>query len=271
MLNKNEIDARKLEKITLSTLYSPKYKAEFDYIKRKLSLSDKQIIDAVIHYSLNLNTFDNLEYNSNALLTVLHLHNCVQGSYHQKRQKIIEAFLQNRNWNTLIDIGFGVPSSYVFNNLKKGIISTITLADKDKTAIDFASILLEYHNSSFRQMVDFKIIDMNDSKQVGKYDVYLFLDSIEHAYDPTDFLKRTIKYAPQKARFILALPICSKESLGNNFHYIEWLNKTSAIEWLKSCGLKVKQSKKIDPVSGIDIFAERIKGGFYNLIVECFK
>ena len=104
----------------------------------------------------------------------------------------------------------------------------------------------------------------------GRYNTYLFLDSLEHANDSTLYLKRTILESPDNANFIFALPICDRDSI-KKVHSIEWKTAQNCLSWLENCGLTVKNYELISPNRDVDIFAFIYERNFKNLAVKCKK
>lgn len=255
----------KLWNLAEKTLDSKKYGNEFKELMERFGLSKQEILEMVIRYTFSKEV-TNKDYSSMSMRVVLHLHNLIPGSYHQKRQEIIYSYLDDCE-GSVIDVGFGVPLEYMFRILKDKDI-TLTLADKDKIAIDFARTLFEIRGIS-ENKIRYKLLDMN-KELPGKYDWYMFLDSIEHAENSTEYLSKIISQAENNSKFIFALPICSKDSI-KKMHSIEWRKVEDALEWLKNCGLEVERYELITPNKEVDIFAFIYDRTFENLIVRCRK
>jgi len=261
---------RKLTNLTKSVIYSEKYSNEFSYLFKKLNITEKELISMVINYTLHVDRLKNDDYASNIMRMVLHLHNLVEGTYHQIRQDAVVDFLKHINPKTAIEVGFGVPSKYVFDLTLKHGNPKLTLIDMDVSAIDFAKVLLEYRSPKWKEVIDFKIMNMDDQEFTGNADVYIFMDSMEHTKDPTGYLKKVVRLSPSHSRFIFSIPISKIDTL-KHAHYTEWLTEKDAEEWLNECGLFIEKKIVAKPNPRVDFFAGLIKGGYYNIIVLAKK
>ena len=167
---------------------------------------------------------------------------------------------------SIVDMGFGTPTKYIRDFVLKEKIK-LTLVDLYDSAFKFTEVLLGYLDSNWKNIVQFKKLDMNTHKYFGDFEVYIFQDSIEHVNESTDYLSKIVKKSPNNSKFILSLPIGPKIPS----HTISWNKGEEAIWWLNNCGLEVKNSDKIFVNSNVDLFAEQLDKEFYNLIVLCEK
>jgi len=261
---------RKLTDLTKSVIYDEKYSDEFSYLFKQLNITEKELIGMVINYTLHVDQIKNEDYASHTMRMVLHLHNLVYGTYHQTRQDAVVNFLKHINPKTAIEVGFGVPSRYVFDLTLKYGNPKLTLIDMDASAIDFAKVLLAHRNSKWKEFVDFKIMNMDNQEFVGDADVYIFMDSIEHTKDPTEYLKKVVKLSSSQSKFILSIPISKIDTL-KHAHYAEWLTEEDAEEWLNKCGLFIEKKIVAKPNPKVDFFADLMNGTFYNIIVLANK
>ena len=255
----------RLREIAIATLESPEHKKDFECLLNKFRLSREEIIETILKYTF-AKEFSNEDYSSMNMRFVLYLHNVIPYSYHQQRQSLILSYL-NKCRGSIIDMGFGVPQQYVFDLLENDKFN-ITLADKDEAAIFFAKALFKTKNSRSNK-IQYKLIDMN-KELPGKYDTYLFLDSIEHIDDSRGYLKKTVELADKHSQFIFALPITDKDSK-RGMHSIEWRTDSHALNWLQDCGLVIEEHKSIIPNKEVDFFAFIDGKRFHNLIVRCGK
>jgi len=261
------IKEQKLRSLAKSVINNPKHKEEIKYLLKYFNLSEKKLIQEYVNYDLDVFDYENEIYEPVSMRLALHLHNLLDGSWHQDRQNTIFRFLKKINFNSAVDVGFGVPTKYLRNYLADKSAKKFTLIDLYDSAFDFAKTLLSQLSDSWEKSVNFKKIDMNTMKYVGDYDVYLFQDSIEHTKDPTGYLKKTVSLSPKDAKYILSIPIGPIVPC----HYIEFKEKKSAIKWLKEVGLKVEKSKEVFVNPEVDLFAINLDEKFYNLIVLCNK
>jgi 2-polyprenyl-3-methyl-5-hydroxy-6-metoxy-1,4-benzoquinol methylase len=152
---------------------------------------------------MDVYSFDNEIYNSLSNRFVLHIHNLLNGSWHQERQKTILQLIQIAKPTTAIDVGFGVPSRYMKELVLMNGYPKLTLCDFSDSAFQFATVLLDQWDSKWQEVISFKQVDMNDVEAIGKYDTYLFQDSIEHVADPASCLKKYVELAADTATFYI--------------------------------------------------------------------
>jgi hypothetical protein len=261
------IKEQKLREFAKSVINDPIYKEEITYFLRYFKLNEEQLIQEYVNYDLDVFDYENEIYESIVMRLVLHIHNLLNGSWHQDRQNTILEFLKKIDFETAVDVGFGVPTKYLRNYLINKSTKKFTLVDLYDSAFDFAKVFLSKLSSSYDKTINFKKVDMNDMKYVGDYDVFLFQDSIEHTKDPTAYLKKTVSLSPKNSKFILSLPIGPAVPS----HYIEFKDKETAIRWLENSNLKIEESKDVFVNPKVDLFASDLDDEFYNFIVLCSK
>ena len=225
------------------------------------------MVQEYVNYDLDVFDYENEIYEPIAMRLVLHVHSLLDGSWHQNRQNIILEFLKKIDFNTAVDIGFGVPTKYLRSYLANKSTKKFTLVDLYDSAFDFAKALLPKFSNSWKKTINFGKVDMNEMNYIGDYEVYLFQDSIEHTKDPTTYLKKTVSSSPENSKFILSLPIGPTVPC----HYIEFKDKNSAIKWLEDSGLRIEESKDAFVNPKVDLFATDLDEKFYNFIVSCSK
>jgi 2-polyprenyl-3-methyl-5-hydroxy-6-metoxy-1,4-benzoquinol methylase len=261
------VKEQKLRKFAKSVINDPRYKGEIEYLLRYFNLKEEQLIQEYVNYDLDVFSYGNEIYESIVMRLVLHLHNLLDGSWHKDRQKIILEFLEKINFETAVDVGFGVPTKYLKSYLLNKSTKKFTLVDFYESAFDFAKVILSRLSSSYNKTINFEKKNMDDMEYLGDYDIFLFQDSIEHTKDPTGYLKKTVSLSPKKSKFILSLPIGPEVPS----HYIEFKDKENAIKWLENLGLKIEESKDIFVNPRVDLFANDLDKKFYNFIVLCSK
>jgi len=261
------VKEEKLRKFAKSVLDNPKYKEEIDYLLEKMNFSKEEIIKEYINYDLDINAYNNEIYESLSIRFVLHLHNLLEGSWHQERQQIIIDFLKKINPENIIDMGFGVPMKYVKQIIFEDKSKKLTLVDMYKSAFDFSRILLNFMDKNYKENITFKKLDMNSHEYPGDYDCYIFQDSIEHVNNATEYLTKVVKFSKINSKFILSIPIGPKVPI----HTSSWKKEEDAELWLNKCGLKITERKLAHINPEIDLFASELKEEFYNLVVICEK
>jgi len=262
-----KIKEEKLREFALSVFENPAHKEEIEYLLKSLSFSKEDIIKSYINYDLDINTYGNEIYESLEMRFVLHIHNLLEGSWHIERQQSIIDFLKKINPSNIVDMGFGVPMKYVREIILKDKSIKLILSDMYESAFEFSKVLLNYLDSSWKDQISFKKIDMNTHEYPGDFDCYIFQDSIEHVNNATEYLTKVVKQSPINSKFILSLPIGPKVPI----HTIFWKTEEDAELWLNKCGLKVIEKKLVYLNPDLDLFASELKNEFYNLVVVCEK
>jgi len=226
----------------------------------------------VLSYTLNkgVKGYVNSHYRKVVSRLTLFFHNLVKGTYHGKRHKLVLSFLRKTEATKLMDIGYGVPGPYLFAYLKEKPTANIILADQDQSAEKFARKALSIENSELLKRTNFLVYDMNTQIYPGDAQVFLYLDSIEHTKQPTEYLKKIVNRAPRKSYFIFSLPISKKKGL-EGFHFAEWLKDEDAKNWVKKAGLKIIDEGTAYPNPEVDYFAEFNEGGYHSYLVLAQK
>lgn len=259
---------QKLKGFAVSIIENPKHKKEIDYILKNLNLTKEKVIQAYLDYDMDTSVYENKIYESLVMRVVLHVHNLLKESWHEERQKeVLRILNEMKGIKTIVDMGFGTPQRYVKDFVFKNKNIRLELVDLYESAIQFGKILLDFWNPSWNKQVNFKKLDMNTHKFIGKFDVYVFQDSVEHVDNSTEYLKKTVNLAPKNARFIFSLPIGPPPPV----HTIAWYSVKELKKWLSECGLKVNKTKRIDLNQKVDLFAAPFEKESYEVIMECEK
>lgn len=241
-------------------------KKEIDHFMTKLGLSKEEVVRAYINYDLDVFAYENEIYESLPMRAVLYFHYLLKGSWHQERQEAILEIIKRTKPKSIIDMGFGAPTKYVRDYVLKNK-TKLTLVDLYKSSFNFASVLFDYWDSSWKEYISFIQLDMNTHKLIGDFECYIFQDSIEHVKNSTIYLTKVVENSPKDTIFVLSLPVGPKVPA----HTISWDSDKEVIDWLKKCGLEVRYSKRVYINPEVDLFAEQLDKEFYNLIVECIK
>jgi len=237
-------------------------KLELDGILKKIGVSRDELIAQYIEYNEDISVFSNEIYGSMVQRAVMYLHNLNHYSYHHERQKETKRLLDNLGVSSVVDIGFAAPYSYMKDIVEKGD-KNLTLLDVDSSAEKFSREVFKKINSDFENYVSFREYDMNSGLHPGEFDCYLFMDSIEHARDPTKYLEYVVENSPRDAKFVFALPISDIVPC----HNIAWKNVEEARRWLDKCGLKILEESILTANPDVDLFAEEV-GGFTNYLAS---
>ena len=266
-MNKN-LREQQLISIAKSVIESDTYKDEFNFLLNEYQMTENELIEGFLTYNTSKEIWDSNDiYKIKEIRPVLHLHNCVQGSWHQERQEAIDDLLHYEKPNTVIDIAFGVPGKYIKKILKNKETPHITLCDREIDAFLFSEKLLKYWSTNWRKNISFAYIDMDDLKFPGNFDIYILQDAIEHTKDPEKFLELLLEKSPKNAKFIFSLPICKLMGM----HTIAWETVESAKNWLSVHGLEIEQEKIVSPNKDIDLFSNDLDGSIADFYSLCSK
>jgi len=263
------IKRNKLLALLTSIVDNPEFRKEIKSIAETLGIATDEIKQEFLNYNLDIHDPQgNGVYRSLSNRLVLHIHNLISGSWHIERQETVSNFFKWCNPKSAIDIGFGVPSQYVRDCvLGSEFEASLTLCDLYEEAFHFAEVLLNSWQLGWEEKIKFLRADMNAPESLGDYGLYMFMDSIEHTFNPTACLKRYVRQSPESAMFLISLPIGPLIPR----HYISWETDAEAVAWLHSTGLIVKKSNTVYVNPHIDLFAEQLGKDFHDLIVLCAK
>lgn len=251
-----------------SVLTNENYFKEIDALQKILGITRKQIEAAWLYWDTAIQKYSNEVYTSDSLRFAMHLHNYLEGSWHEKRQVIILNYLETINPHAICEIGFGVPQKYVHKFLSDER-KKIVLADFEDTSIKFAKSILSLWSIEWKERAILLLFDMNKDNIPPKQDVYIFQDSIEHAVNPTEILSKFVSSANTGAHFLFSLPIEIENPIPE--HHICWKDHEEVIQWLKDCGLEVLRYEKIPMNRNIDIFAQSLHPDFCEIVILAKK
>jgi 2-polyprenyl-3-methyl-5-hydroxy-6-metoxy-1,4-benzoquinol methylase len=170
----------------------------------------------------------------------------------------------------IIDVGYGTPAPYLLEYMSENKEMTVTLADQDPSANEFAKEIIESKNPEFLNRIKFKVYDMDAQEYPEDAEIYLYLDSIEHTKNPTEYFHKITAQMPKGGYFILSMPVCSMKGL-ENFHYDEWLTDEESRQWIQDGGLEIVAEDVVYPNMKVDFFAELVEGGYHNHLVLAKK
>lgn len=261
-----------LVKLVENTLEDKDIGPDLYKLMETFKISKEELTKEVLAYTLGkgVDEYENKHYQNLASRLTLYFHNVVKETYHRKRQEIVLNFLRKVNPKHIIDVGFGTPAPYLFEYMTENKEMTATLADQDSEANDFAKEVIKNKNPEFLSRIKFKVYDMDAQEYPEDADVYLYLDSIEHTKNPTEYFHKITAKMPKGSYFILSMPVCSMKGL-ENFHYDEWLTDEESREWIRDGGLEIIAEDVVYPNPKVDFFAELVEGGYHNHLVLARK
>ncbi len=244
------------------------HKTEVNFLCESFRVTETDIINAWVLWDTGINEYDNSVYNSSAMRIAMHLHNYIQGNWHDKRQKVVLDFVKEIKPKTIAEIGFGTPQRYVTEYVLK-TDSHLSLLDFDEESLSFAEYFLDSTRTRWKNNVELIKYDMNSSEEVGNFECYIFQDSIEHANDPGKYLMKVVSSAPHNSHFIFSLPIEIDKPIPE--HNIFWKDKAVALAWVESAGLTVSESIDIEMNKELDLFAKFLHPDFKEVVVHAVK
>ncbi len=234
----------------------------FQTIYQELNLSEKTIIDAFVYYNSKVEEIDNDVYASLGIRVAMFIEYLTEKSWHQERQDTLIYFLKYCQSKSIIDVGFGTPMKYIKDYISDKTDLKLTLAEKYDSAFQFAKVILKCWGFEKDNRINFKKIDLNKPTLLGKFDTYIFQDSIEHAIDPKTYLEMNITQSPSEAKFIFSLPVAPMIPC----HYISWQTAKEVVKWVESFDLKVIEQRQIFVNPEVDDFAKNL-GEISNLML----
>ena len=229
-----------------------------------LNTTPEEVLNAWVVWDTNINEYDNSIYNSNALRIAMHLHNEIQGSWHDKRQSEVLNFIHQIKPLSIAEVGFGTPQRYVTEYVLKNHVP-LSLLDFDDGSLNFAKAFLDTKSNDWRKYITLRNYNMNSGNPIGDFDLYLFQDSLEHANKPTEYFKSIVSSAKPKSHFILCIPIEIDKAIPE--HHMFWKNITHALEWVAQGGLLVKKYSEIKMNPELDLFAKFLHPDFKEILV----
>lgn len=249
-----------------SVLDSNTHKNELSILMDMFSLTRDDIIKTFLDYNMDIFSHGNEIYSSQAIRIVLHIHNLLANSWHIERQNRVNNLITLINPQRIIDLGFGVPSLYVKNILASK--KYLTLCDMFEAPLNFAKSLIQIWNQDWVNYVSFLHSNLADvEKCVDNYDLYIFLNSIEHVENPTACLSKYVELSRVNSSFLIELPIgpITPE------HYYEWKTVEEVVKWTNSCGLKIIKGHQIHVNPKVDLFAEQHNFSYSSYLMLCNK
>lgn len=252
--------------------------ANRDLAKQVLCVSKKLghdvFLDGFLKYDTNVGTYGNKIYEDVAVKAGMYFKYFIKESYQSERQEILSNMIRScAGIKTIVDVGFAVPAKYVLENLNKRKEVHMTLLDKFSSSITFSEALLSCVDQNWKKQISINTFDMDEGISPGSFDLYIFMDALEHTKDPSSYLKTVIDSAPPNAYFIFSLPVEQIEvaggSEGDPMHFIQFNSDEEIRVWLKGHNLKIIEDKITRPKAG-DVWLP-VEGTFYNLIIKAQK
>lgn len=257
----------KISKLLDLTINDPIHKDEVDFLMKEFGITKDQLFASWIYWDTSIKEYSNEVYSLESMRLVMHLHNYLKESWHEKRQEFVLKSLNIIDPKSICEIGFGTPQKYVKKYLKSDV--KIMLGDFDDSSIRFAEKVISYWEPDWKQKVSLNRFDLNKDRIPPDYDVYMFQDSVEHADSPSDVLKKYVSDATTKAYFIFSLPIEIENPIPE--HHIFWKDRNEILNWLEKCGLEIVNDELIKMNKEVDIYSLCLHPDFSELVVLARK
>jgi len=263
------MESESLAELIQKELFCHEQDAVFKELKLRLGITDKNVYDAYEFYDSDVYGYDNDVYSSIPIRFVQYLHARKYGSWHVAKNRTISAWLANYWPCNVVDVGYGIPQSYLLDRIPFPTNGSFKLLEKYDSAKLFGEQIVDIYEDQSNSKISFYKFDM-DNDDIGLYgnsDIYMFLDSLEHTRNPEELLKRTRIAAHDESVIFLSLPIGEIVPV----HSISWSSADDIISWVVRNGFKVKRTKELAPNPTVDVFIESMHSNFSTLLLECCR
>ncbi|WP_141699349.1 hypothetical protein [Candidatus Thiosymbion oneisti] len=261
------MQSKPLIELICKELFFHEQDSVFKELESRLGIMDKDVYEAYEYYDSDVYGYDNDVYSSIPIRFVQYLHARKYGSWHVAKNRTISAWLADYWPCKVVDVGYGIPQSYLLDRIPFPNNGSFALLEKYKSAKLFGEQLINIYDEKSQSNIAFHEFDMDQDKisHYGNADVHLFLDSLEHATDPEKLLESTRSAAHNKSVIFLSLPIGEIVPV----HSISWSSANEIIAWVTRNGLDVQRTKELAPNPKVDIFIESMHSSFSTLLLEC--
>lgn len=247
------------------TIFSDENRNMFSKIFAKHNVDMRKLWEEFKSYNLGLGgeiAGGNKFYGEVYTPIVLMIHGFAKESYHEMRELHAEELIALAGGRNIVEVGYGFPSPHIFNTLKKGKCSKYTLLDFDQNINTFSRDTILDFSSVDPRMVSAENYNMDDMQYPGDYDTYIYLDSMEHTQNPTEYLKMLVSEMKSGAKLVMSIPVTDLENSPlKSFHFHEWKTILDSQEWLKSSGLSILEERVVITNPEVDMFAKFLPGG----------
>ena len=273
-------DMEKMEivvnKLFYKTIFSDENRSMFSKIFTKYNVDIRKLWEEFKSYNLGLGgeiAGGNKFYGEVYTPIVLMIHGFAKESYHEMRELHAEELISLSGGSNIVEVGYGFPSPHIFKTLKNGKCSSYTLLDFDKNINTFSrDTILDFSDVEPRN-VTAKDYNMDDMQYPGDYDTYVYLDSMEHTQNPTEYLKMLVSKMKSGSKLVMSIPVTDLENSPlKAFYFHEWKTILDSQEWLKSSGLSILEERVVITNPEVDMFAKFLpEGKLINHMVLCVK
>ncbi len=243
---------------------------ELNFYLNKLNCNQNHFIKKFCDFDLIPNKEDNKVYDDLLTRLIMYSKQYIITCHHHTKQKYVLETVKKLKPQKIIDLGFGTPGKYSLDYVLKNDNISLELVDLFPISFDFAKLVFEYHSNAAKDKIHFITDDLNKYKYLGNHDLYIFMDSIEHFTNATEYLHNLASDIRNGDNLIFTLPIAMGYFPS---HTMEWANDLDAIKWLKKSGLTIIETKPIYLNPKGDVWAIDIYdlNKFHILFVHCKK
>jgi ubiquinone/menaquinone biosynthesis C-methylase UbiE len=267
---------RSLNTLFYKTILDEKHRVMFAKIFTKYDVDQTKLKQAFFDYNLSLGedyVGGNAFYSEIYASLVLMIHGFAKESYHEIREQTAQKLITASGGTRIAEIGYGYPSPHIIELLKESSVQSYDLLDFDEKINTFSKDVITDMSPENTSKVSTKNYNMDDMTSPGDYDTYVYLDSMEHAKDPTAYLQMLVASTKQDARFVLSIPVMSLENNPiEKFHNHEWKTIGDSRKWLEDNGLEIIEENVAITNPDIDQFAKFLpQKKLVNHLVLCKK
>jgi len=221
-------------------------------------VDSKDVAQTYFDYEYDVYSFGNEIYNSLEIRFVLYLLSKKPGSWHIKKQNIVDGWLSKLWPCDIVDIGFGVPQKYHLNKIGNNGNGSITLVEYNQLALEFAKAMFLFYQNKISNisLLNGKFFESPiKDKLKATPKVWIFLDSLEHFDSPEEILEECISASGNEILYIFSLPLGERVPV----HTCSWEDKGGAFEWVKKQNLQILDFHILKPNPEIEWFIHSLQ------------
>lgn len=230
----------------------------WNHLLQFFNVDSKDVAQAYFDYEYDVYSFGNEIYNSTEIRFVLYLLSKKRGSWHIKKQNIVDNWLSKLWPCDIVDIGFGVPQKYHLNKIGNNGNGSLTLVEYNQRALDFARAIFLFYQNKISNITllngEFFGSSIKD-KLNATPNVWIFLDSLEHFDSPEEILEECISACGNETIYIFSLPLGERVPV----HTCSWEDKGEAFEWVKKQNCQILDFSILKPDPEIEWFVHSLQ------------
>lgn len=254
-----------------SVLANPLYRDEVLTLQDQFGQTRDSVINTWYNFDVTFEEdgFSNESYGQHSIRLVMHMHNLVEGNWHDERQQVIQKYLRDGKSSTICELGFGTPQRYVRAVLGNSAISQVLLCEYKPEDLEFAAAVLDIWDPQWGKKIKLLQHDMATDELPPSYDTYIFQDSAEHVPDPTTRHALYIDSMKEGAEILYSLPV--EPSRPFSLHTISWKDEAEVLQWVTECGARPRHVQTIDFNRELDLHVAGLDPHARQLAVRAVK